>query len=633
MEKSLLRMALCKNNEPKHFFRIMRLTLFLLVAVTGFAFADMNQQKRTVTGTVTDDSGEPIIGANIVEKGTTNGIITDLNGSFTLSVNNDAVLRVSYIGYVTQEIAVGNQSRLSITLQEDTQTLDEVVVVGYGTMRKSDLTGAIVSLSNEKFKNLPQSSTKTILQGKAAGVNITSTRGDGETSIRIRGTTSLSKSSEPLWVVDGVIDAPQPNFYEIQSIEVLKDASSTAIYGSQGANGVILVTTTRPQEGKARVTFDTRYGWNTILKKPDLMDASEFAQAYGYAVNSNAFSDADLAAFKNGTKGIDWLDTVFKTGFSQSYNLNVTGGSSKTKYGVTASVGDTQGQVITVTSRSFHVKTYLDTEITPWLSFRGYLWGSRSNSHNGVGWGEFSDMIDFSPVMEIMDPDHPGVYMLDPYNNLDGVNPYARKHAQYNDSKSNNFYANGEVTIKLPVDGLTFSATGYYTVENNSYRSVELTTRGYGKINEARQDMSESMRWRNINNLTYQKQFGDHRLTAMAVMELTKYNRSLLRGKAREFDNEEYLGYWVMGSGTAINEQEYENSAMSSFFGRVVYSYKGKYSFTGTYRADAPSQFIDKYAWGYFPSAGVAWNIAEEDFFQQRPDSAVETARISRYRR
>ena len=616
MKKSLFGMALCKDSASKHFLRIMQLTL-LLLTVTGFAFADMNQQKRTVTGTVLDDSGEPVIGANIVEKGTTNGITTDVDGNFTLTVGgNDAVLKVSYIGYAAQEVPVGNQSRLTITLREDTQTLEEVVVVGYGTVRKSDLTGAVVSLSNEKFKNLPQSSPTTILQGKAAGVNITSTRGDGETTIRVRGVTSLNKSSEPLWVVDGVIGAPTPNFYEIQSIEVLKDASSTAIYGSQGANGVILVTTKRPQEGAAKVTFDTRFGWNTLRKAPEQLDAYEFAQAYGYAVNPNAFSEADMAAFKAGDKGIDWVDTYFRTGFTQSYNLNVTGGSAKTKYGVTASVNETQKQVITVSNRSFNVKLMLDTEITPWMNFSGYLQGRRSNSHNGVDYNEFAHIIDFSPVMSIIN-ETTGIYNKDPYNNLDGVNPYARKHAQYSDEQNSNLYGFGEVKIKLPVDGLTFSSSGYYTVEQSTYREVNLTTRGLGEQNNAQHRMKESMRWRNVENLTYQKQFGDHRLTATAAMELTKYKYSLLRGRSRNFDNEEYLGYWVMGDGTAQTEQEYTNSAMASFFGRVVYSYKGKYSFTGTYRADAPSQFVDKYAWGYFPSAGVAWNISEEDFFNK----------------
>ena len=241
-------------------FASMSLSAAKLNSGIGLMSNDLiSQQNRSVVCVVTDAQG-PVVGANVMVKGTTNGSITDTNGRVSLSnVPSNAVLVVSFVGYLTQEIPLGNKRSVSVLLKEDTKVLDEVVVIGYGTVRKSDLTGSISSVSSEKIKNLPQGNISNILQGKAAGINITSTSGAGNVNIRVRGVTSLNKSSEPLWVVDGVIGGTVGNFYDIENIEVLKDASATSIYGAQGANGVILVTTKRPQEG-IKVTFDARYG-------------------------------------------------------------------------------------------------------------------------------------------------------------------------------------------------------------------------------------------------------------------------------------------------------------------------------------------------------------------------------------
>ena len=596
----------------KFIILILFLTLQLFAAGT---YSQMAAQSVSVSGTVVDNTNDQLPGVNVTVKGTTTGVTTDANGRYTLTVpGRDAVLVFSYVGFNSQEIRVGDRNVIDVTLVESAELLDEVIVVGYGTVRKSDLTGSVVSISSDKFKNLPQGGATQILQGKAAGVNITSTSGSGDTNIRIRGTTSINKSSEPLWVVDGVIGGQQGNFYDIESIEVLKDASSTAIYGSQGANGVIVVTTKKAQEGKARITFDTRFNWNTIRKKPELLNAYEFADAYRYVNGVNAIPDADFEAYRNGTKGIDWLDTMTQTGFGQSYNLNVSGGSAKTKYGISTSVSDSKSQIVTVTSRGINIKASLDTEIAPWLNFSGYVYGSRRKEHNGTGQAEFSSILEFSPCMEMMDAN--GVYNPDPYSSL-SRNPMAGKIAQPRDYWRNSLSVFGDLRFKLPVDGLTLSVQGLYITNNNIDREVDYTYRGPNELNWARHYWTENMRWRNINNLTYQKEFGDHRLTVTAVQELTKYTYSNVTAETRQFDNEDYLGYWALGQGTQTTGQDYSNSAMVSYIGRLIYSYQGKYSLTGTYRADAASQFVDKYKWGYFPSVGVAWNIAEEDFFNK----------------
>ncbi|MDR2139007.1 MAG: TonB-dependent receptor [Tannerella sp.] len=578
-------------------------------------------QQGEITGVVYDEAGEPVVGASVAVKGTSTGTVTDAQGRFTLRAATGAELEITFVGYVAQTVRA--ERNMEVILREDTQMIEEVVVVGYGTVRKSDLTGSIASISSEKFKNLPQGGVTNILQGKAAGVNITTTSGAGKNNIRIRGITSLNKSSEPLWVVDGVIGGQASNFYDIQSIEVLKDASSTAIYGSQGANGVILVTTKKAQEGKARVTFDARFGWKSLRKTPDLLDAGEYAEALREVKGSTVISDADLAAYKAGTKGLDWVDLMTQTGFEQNYNLNLSGGSSKTKYGVTAWVGDTQGQIVTVKSRNYNIRATLDTEIAPWLNLSGYLYGYHGTSHNDIGQSIFSDLLVYSPCMELQMED--GTYNLDPHSST-GKSPAGDKYAHWNDNDESRMSGFADLRIKLPVDGLTLSLQGFYTRGYNVNRTIETTKMEPNKQNNASNNWYHNYRWRNINNLTYQKDFGDHRLTAMAVLETTKSEASHVEISANNL-TDEATGYWDLASaaakqiqystGITYNGRPRTQDQMVSAFGRAVYSYKGKYSFTGTYRADGASQFTGKNKWGYFPAAGLAWNVAEEDFMNK----------------
>jgi TonB-linked SusC/RagA family outer membrane protein len=510
-------------------------------------------------------------------------------------------------------VAVGNQTRLTVTLSEDTQLLDEVVVIGYGTIRKSDLTGSVVSLSERKFRDLPQGSVSSILQGKAAGVNVTSTSGTGATNIRIRGVTSLNKSSEPLWVVDGVIGGSTGNFYDIQSIEVLKDASSTAIYGSQGANGVILVTTKRGQEGKPKVTLDARYGWYTLRKIPDLLSPYEYAKAYNDIVGDGSISNADMEAYKNGTKGIDWIGLMTQTGFGQSYNLSIVGGTKQNKYTLSASISDNKGQLITATDKSYSFKATMDTEITPWFTISTNLSGSTNKSHNGATQNQFTDLIEYSPCMELQAAD--GTYNLDPYGSL-GNSPYGELHAHYWDNEGHSFTGFTDFRFKI-IDGLTLSLQGLYKRNQDIKREFYSVKRYPNAPNEAANTSSQGYSWRNINNLTYQKDFGDHRLTAMAILEMTKAETSDLGGRGREFSIEN-VGYWNLGTATTKEAwNSYTNTAMVSTFGRLIYSYKGKYLLTGTMRADAPSQFRNDYKWGYFPSGALGWNISEEEFMNK----------------
>ncbi|MDR1102320.1 MAG: TonB-dependent receptor [Tannerella sp.] len=611
-----------KRKRPWNFFILLLLaSVFSTVAAasgnaeeeTGTSAVPSSEtfQQNGIAGYVYDETGEPVPGASVAVKGTQTGTVTDGQGRFVLSVAAGTELEISFIGYVTQTVRAAAGMR--VALQEDTKQIEEVVVIGYGTVRKSDLTGSLVSISSEKFKNLPQGGVTQILQGKAAGVNITSTRGAGNTNIRIRGITSLNKSSEPLWVVDGVIGGSVGNFYDIQSIEVLKDASSTAIYGSQGANGVILVTTRRGQEGNAKVTFDARYNWATMRKIPDLLSPYEYAKAYNDIVGGGSISDEDMAAYKAGTKGIDWIDLMTQTGFSQNYNLNISGGSKLTKYTLTAWGGDSRGQLITTTSRNYNFKATLDTEITPWFTVSSYVTGSTGNSHNGSGQNQFTDIIEFSPCMELQAPD--GTYNLDPYGAL-GNSPYGELHARYWDDESHSFTGFADLRFRI-MDGLTLSLQGLYSRNQSINRSFSSIKRYPNSPNEAYNRSDQNYRWRNINNLTYQKEFGDHRLTATGILETTKYEWSRLEGRGRDLSLEQ-VSYWNLASASTKDASNaYSGDQMVSTLGRLIYSYRGKYVFTGTFRADAPSQFKNDYKWGYFPSGGLAWNIAEESFINK----------------
>ena len=295
--------------------------------------------KKRVTGLISDKQGESIIGATIIVKGDpATGTTSDLDGRFTLDVPPKSTLVISYIGYRTREIRVRRGlSRYPVVLEEDNQVLDEVVVIGYGTVKKSDLTGSVSTVGARQFEEQPVKNVADILQGRSAGVEVTSSSGmpGAGAKVRIRGTTSINKSSDPLYVIDGIISSSGLdglNPQDIQSMEVLKDASSTAIYGSRGANGVILVTTRSGREGRARISFDGKFGLSTVRKNYDLLNAYEYAQALNDVRGSETISAEDMEAYRNGTKGIDWLDLMTQTALTQDYSLGISGGSEKVKY-------------------------------------------------------------------------------------------------------------------------------------------------------------------------------------------------------------------------------------------------------------------------------------------------------------
>lgn len=574
---------------------------------------------KTIKGVINDEQGETIIGASVIIKGEDTGTTSDMDGRFTLEAPEGAILVISYIGYHTQEVKVRKRSLLRVVLKEDNQLLDEVVVVGYGTVKKSDLTGAVSGVSNRQYKNQPVQRVENILQGRTPGVEVTATSGmpGASMKVRVRGTTSINKSSDPLYVIDGIIsssglDGINPS--DIQSMEILKDASSTAIYGSRGSNGVILITTKQGSEGKAQVTFDASIGLSTVRKQYDLLNAYEYATALNDIRGSSTISAEDLEAYKNGTKGINWTDLLTRTGITQDYRLAISGGNEKVKYLISGNVLDQEAITIMSDYKRYGIRANIDSEVKPWLTISAKLNASSLHKHNEGG-ANWLHVTNFSPTMELKDPET-GVYNTDPYNMI-GSSPYGEMIVNNSDSYSYNLNANLTLLFKI-MKGLTLSVQGGYDYDNSPSYSFRSKLDSPGAINSASNTNALHNYWQNTNNLTWQKQFGDHSFTAMGVWEISRSWDSQLKGTGSNLNNES-VGYWNLGN-AAIRDasNSYTEFFLASGIVRANYDYKKRYFITAALRADGSSKFQGDNKWGYFPSAAVAWDIAQESFMSNQ---------------
>lgn len=574
---------------------------------------------KTIKGVINDEQGETIIGASVIIKGEDTGTTSDMDGRFTLEAPEGAILVISYIGYHTQEVKVRKRSLLRVVLKEDNQLLDEVVVVGYGTVKKSDLTGAVSGVSNRQYKNQPVQRVENILQGRTPGVEVTATSGmpGASMKVRVRGTTSINKSSDPLYVIDGIIsssglDGINPS--DIQSMEILKDASSTAIYGSRGSNGVILITTKHGSEGKAQVTFDASIGLSTVRKQYDLLNAYEYATALNDIRGSSTISAEDLEAYKNGTKGINWTDLLTRTGITQDYRLAISGGNEKVKYLISGNVLDQEAITIMSDYKRYGIRANIDSEVKPWLTISAKLNASSLHKHNEGG-ANWLHVTNFSPTMELKDPET-GVYNTDPYNMI-GSSPYGEMIVNNSDSYSYNLNANLTLLFKI-MKGLTLSVQGGYDYDNSPSYSFRSKLDSPGAINSASNTNALHNYWQNTNNLTWQKQFGDHSFTAMGVWEISRSWDSQLKGTGSNLNNES-VGYWNLGN-AAIRDasNSYTEFSLASGIVRANYDYKKRYFITAALRADGSSKFQGDNKWGYFPSAAVAWDIAQESFMSNQ---------------
>ena len=548
---------------------------------------------RTIKGIIYDEQGETIIGASVLIKGEeTTGTTSDMDGKFTLSVPQGSTLVISYIGYHPQEIKIRKRTALHVILKEDNQLLEEVVVVGYGTVKKSDLTGSVSGVSTRQFKNQPVKRVENILQGRTPGVEVTATSGvpGAGMKVRVRGTTSINKSSDPLYVIDGIIsssglDGINPS--DIQSMEVLKDASSTAIYGSRGSNGVILITTKGGSEGKASITFDASVGLSTVRKQYELLNAYEYATALNDIRGSSTISAEDLEAYKNGTKGINWADLITHTGITQDYRLSISGGNAKVKYLISGNMLDQEAVTIRTDYKRYGIRANIDADVKPWLTISAKMNASSLHKHNdGANWFHITN---FSPTMEMKDPET-GIYNRDPYNIANGSNPYGELMVNYSDSYSYNLNANLTLLFNI-MKGLTFSVQGGYDYDHSPSYSFKSKLEAPGAINSMNNTSNMHNYWQNTNNLTWQRQFGDHNVTAMTVWEISRSWDTGLQGTGSNLNNES-VGYWNIANAAIRNaSNSYTEASLASGIIRANYDYKKRYFITAALRADGSSKF------------------------------------------
>ena len=618
----------------------MRSWLLMLFAAISLG---VSAQTITVKGNVKDTTGEPIIGASVVEKGnTTNGTITDLDGNYSIKVPSKATLTISYIGMKTQDIAVKGQSQINVTLSDDTQALDEVVVIGYGTVAKKDLTGSVSSVSAKQIAAIPVSSASEALQGKMAGVSITTTEGspDADVKIRVRGGGSLSQDNSPLYIVDGFpvssISDIAPT--DIQSVDVLKDASSTAIYGARGANGVIIITTKSGQEGKIQVNLGASFGVRKVTKMVDVLNPYEYVlwqqEIDQEGMKYGMFDDLDI--YKS-MKGTDYQDEIFgRTGNQQQYNVSVSGGNKDTKFSVSYAHNEEKSIMLGSGFSKENINAKLNTNINKWLTMDfnarfsyqtidGISGGADANESSAAN-SLISRSVIYKPVEEINTTSSDS----DDDENVNNAqyNPLERLNATY--KKQTRLQQNYNVGLNWkPIKGLTFrSEFGYGWRYNNTDQvwGVEATSNskyGYYGQPQALLNKVVNKNWRNANTVTYDTKFlnNTHKLNVMLGHEVSSsYDHETINTSvafSKYMTISDVLS--GMSNGTALPTSTYIGfkDNLLSFFGRVNYTIQDKYLMTFTMRADGSSKFSKGNQWGYFPSLALAWRISDEAWMER----------------
>ncbi|MFC0184104.1 SusC/RagA family TonB-linked outer membrane protein [Pseudarcicella hirudinis] len=591
--------------------------------------------EQTVSGIVTDEKGETLPGVNILVKGTQKGVTTDAKGQFKISVaDGNAVLVFTSVGYKKQEVTIGGKTQLNISLQLDTQSLEEVVVVGYGTQKKKDLTGSVSSVPVKDIDKVPVSRADQMIQGRVSGVQVIQTNAapGGNVSIRIRGTNSINSGNEPLFVVDGFPGAGDLNTInpsDIESIEILKDASSTAIYGSRGANGVVLITTKKGKAGKQIINFEAYTGIQQVAKKYDMMNAREFAthldsvtaqnnRANGTKTPLN-YTPAQIAAMGEGT---NWQDQVLRVARISNYQFSISGGTNDTKYNFSAGYFNQEGIVINSGFERGTLRFNFDKTISPRLKM-GYTSQLAYSSQNdalvntvgGSAGGTVYDALRFNPVMPVRDSTGAYTYKNDDPNHFVDVagNPvaYAENVTDHRTNLRTLLTGFGEYEI---IDGLklrmsigtdiNYSTRDYFT-PSYLYITTQNTSSG-----SSQKTSNTNFSWVNENTLTYDRQFDKNNfLNAVAGASVQVFKQNNFTAAANNFFTNQ-LGTDNLGiAGTTLpNNTSSQKNTLASFFGRVNYQFMNKYLFTVTMRADGSSRFGDGNKWGYFlqePLPGV----------------------------
>lgn len=594
--------------------RIMVCLIGMLLPMCMFA------QQITVQGVVKDQTGETVIGASVMEKGTTNGTITGIDGDFSLNMSPNGTLVVSFVGYKTQEVQVKGQKQLQVVLSEDAEMLDEVVVIGYGTMKKSDLTGAVSSIGNKDIKDSPVSNLGQAIQGKISGVQIVDAGKPGDNvSIKIRGLGSIN-NCDPLVVIDGVptdLGLSSLNMADVERLDVLKDASATAIYGSRGANGVVMITTKRGTEGKGKLAVSANYSFQNATNVPSLLNAAQYAElSNDMMVNSGRNPNPEWANPSELGAGTDWMDELLRTGVMQNYTVSYSGGNEKSHYYVSGGFLDQSGIVKSVNYRRFTFQSNSDAQVLKWLKFSNNITFSADTKKSGSY--NIGDALKALPIYPVKNEDGS-------WSGPDGNSEWYGSTrnligpTELNKSQTDGYNFLANLTAELTfTKWLKFKSTfGYdakfwfidnFTPKYNWKPTPTEETSRYKSDNK-----SFTYLWDNY--FLFDHTFAEkHRVGLMAGMSaqwntndyLNAQKNVFMFDNVHEMDNGEEM-YAIGG-----NETEW---ALLSYMARVNYSYEDRYLLTATIRRDGSSRFGKKHRWGTFPSVSVAWRASQEKWF------------------
>lgn len=650
---------------------IMIATLFV-PAIYGNASANTYSKEstielkvvdKTIKGKVTDsESGEGLPGVNVIVRGTSQGTTTDGTGNFTLSVpDNSSVVVFSFVGYTSQEIPVGNRSTINLALAPDTKVLSEVVVIGYGTAKKSDLTGSVSSIKEAELQERPATSLNQMMAGRMAGVQVNNNSGrpGGRTTVRIRGFSSINSSNNPLYVVDGVllpqstgdqftnaIDFINPN--DIVSVEVLKDASSTAIYGARGANGVILVTTRKGKSGESRITYDTQFSVNTIgPNKPQVLNAKEYlaVEDLSYA-NIKKYDPAGWASGKyasldpmvrrkaysakfpgvfdanlNPLYDTDWFRESSQNKLSQNHQLGISGGNERTQYSLSLGYRDDQGLIKTSYMKRYSGRFTIDDQVKSWLKISGTLsYNNQSDRLVDVNNAVARQIVEDFPFLPVKYADGTFANNRD-YPLAEGTMSsvhrlMGRQYIQNTQTTLGSLSA----TLNL-APGLQFKSILGVNIQTQEVNQSQTRTLNIGGNGNASVNNRKETFWSLENLLTYNKQFGpDHSVDGLLGISWQETNVFSIGGGINNFATD-YFGFNNLGAG-ATNPSIGSGAfrfAFNSYFGRINYGYKNRYLFTATARADGSSKFGENNKFAVFPSAAIAWRVSEENFLKNNP--------------
>lgn len=611
----------------KHYF------YWLLVAFISFSVPAL-AQNMSITGQVTDSSGEPVIGANVIVKGAAIGTITDFDGNFSLQAKAGDVLKVSYIGYITQEISIGKKNIISIRLAEDTETLDEVVVIGYGSMKKSDLTGAVVSANLKDFEKSPNTNIIQSLQGTVPGLNIGQISSAGATpSISIRGKNTLSGNTDVLIVLDGIIytsSLSSINPSDIESIDVLKDASATAVYGAQAANGVLLVTTKKGKAGKARVNFSSAYSVSNPTRNLRPMNRDEYLSFTKEFWYDKAYTGPDYTTpnpdFKlvdylpdgvmkdnNQADGIsahdyDWWGDGTRTGSMFENKLSVSGGGEDVSYLISFANTDQKGYIENDDFKRNSIRINLDTKPFSWMKMGVQAFGSFVNQDSAEP--DVWRLMTQNPLIEPYDEE--GKIVPYPFQTLD-LNPFMGSDVS-DKERHNYFFANVYAEIKLPVKGLTYR----FNFGNNYRIDEHFVSNKYGAslTGEAYKEHKGYYDYTFDNIVNYNAEFGEHNIAATFLYGASERKENLTNAKSQNFSRLT-LGYnsLELGKDQYTNSDAWSEALLYQMF-RINYKYKNRYLLTATARRDGFSGFAENNKSAIFPSVALGWVLSEERFFK-----------------